>query len=231
MAHIHFILHVDFENPDKILDWAINNNHTISYTKVYTKDPYPAPDSLDVLVVMGGSMGVYDSDIYLWIKNELAFIKTTIDAGKKVLGICLGSQLIASAMGANVYKNKQKEIGFLNINFTPESQGIDFLKHFPATCSVFQWHGDTFDIPEGCTRVASSKACVNQAFVYNSRVVALQFHLEISSRAIDNMIENCGDELVCDQYVQDASTIRQGLKSLNEKHALLFTFLDSFIGK
>src|SRR5450432_104084 len=108
---IHFIQHMPFEYPGSIADWATENNHTTSYTKVFEDASFPTTGSFDMLVIMGGVMGVYEEDEYDWMPAEKSFIKRSIEAKKKVLGVCLGSQFIAEALGAKVFPHTTKEIG------------------------------------------------------------------------------------------------------------------------
>jgi GMP synthase-like glutamine amidotransferase len=126
-------------------------------------------------------------------------------AGKYVLGICLGAQLIASAQGARVYKNPEKEIGWFPIEAVPHEDPSLF--RFPSSMRVFHWHGETFDLPPGATRLARSAACENQAFQIGRRTIGLQFHLETTPDSARTLIENCRDELAGGAYVQGEETI------------------------
>ena len=106
---IHFIQHVAFEYPGYLLHWAQQEQHEISFTKIFETVSFPTVENFDMLIVMGGPMGVYEEEKYHWLKEEKIFIKHAIDAKKKVLGICLGSQLVAEALGAKVYQHTIKE--------------------------------------------------------------------------------------------------------------------------
>ncbi len=190
--NIHWIQHVPFEGLGNIEEWIVTNNHQLTCTKQFEGDVLPSINCFDMLIVMGGPMGVYDTDKYDWLKPELDFIKSSIEAGKAVLGICLGSQFIAAAMEAKVYSGSTKEIGWFPINVL-DNKYFDFKDNTPI---VFHWHGDTFDLPANSKHLASTDEVPNQAFVINDKVIGLQFHLEQTKETIKGMVENCGHELV-----------------------------------
>ena len=129
-----------------------------------------------------------------------------MEAGIPVLGVCLGAQLIAGALGARVTRNPQKEIGWFPIESTSEEVGVF---QFPKTCTVFHWHGETFDLPVGAVRLAKSQACENQAFqIIGRKVIGLQFHLETTPESLGKLIDNCRDELVAGPWIQKESELR-----------------------
>jgi GMP synthase (glutamine-hydrolysing) len=153
---------------------------------------------------MGGPMGIYDEAEHPWLIAEKKFIEQAVAAGKIVLGICLGAQLIADVLGAGVYRNRHREIGWFDVQRTSEAEDTVTGRAMPAQFEAFHWHGDTFDLPEGARLLAESAACKNQGFIFNDRVLALQFHLETIRESAVALIENCGDELDGSQYVQSA---------------------------
>jgi GMP synthase-like glutamine amidotransferase len=165
----------------------------------------PDIQDVDLLIVMGGPMSVNDEDDCPWLVMEKEFVRAVIDQDKPVLGICLGAQLIASAMGAKVYKNAETEIGWFPVEGV--SQPNNSLFSFPASTKVFHWHGETFDLPMGATLLASSAGCVNQAFQLGNSVIGLQFHLETTSESASELVSNCRDELVPAKYVQTEEEI------------------------
>ncbi len=144
------------------------------------------PDAGDVgsLIVMGGPMGVYEQSKYPFLTRELEFIKEAVRADKPVLGICLGSQLIAGALGSRVYPNGEKEIGWYPLEGNADAKRDFLFSDWPAQSSIFQWHGDTFDLPAGAVRLFSSPLCLNQAFRYGKNVYGLQFHPEVDAAMI-----------------------------------------------
>ena len=202
---IHSLEHVWFENLANIEVWAKAKSHSITKTLVFQEPKFPSVDELDMLIIMGGPMSVHDQEQYPWLAAEKTFIEEAIARGKSVLGICLGAQLIASVFGARVYKNRHKEIGWHPIFLSDEAHESEIFRFLPGKFAAFHWHGETFDLPDKCRRVAGSEACANQAFESDAgRVIALQFHLESSRESIRLLIENCSSDLVPGKYVQTA---------------------------
>ena len=199
--------HVSFEGLGSIEVVLKESSHSISVTRMFANEPFPEISDIDWLIVMGGSMGVHDDKAYPWLKTEKQFIKNVIQSGKVVLGICLGAQLIAEVMDAQVYKNKYREIGWFDINFNPNLNHTLLKDIFPKQIEVFHWHGDTFDIPEDAIPIASSEATPNQGFIFDNRVIALQFHLETTPESAKALIDNCSNELDGSKYVQNEQEI------------------------
>ncbi len=185
--------------------WFLQREHQLSSTHFYKGDGVPSRDDFDWLVVMGGPMGVHDDLEYPWLREEKSLIRKSIDGGKIVLGICLGAQLIADVMGARVTKNKYREIGWFPVNREIDGSESPLADAFPEMLDVFHWHGDTFEIPEGARLLATSEACRNQGFVYEDRVVGLQFHLETTPESAAALVQNCSGELDGSKYVQSGT--------------------------
>lgn len=205
--NLHYFQHVPFEGLGSIESWALSGGHRVSSTRFHSRDPLPALHDLDWLIVMGGPMSVHDESELPWLVEEKRFIEQAIKAGKTVLGICLGAQLIATVLGAKVYRNRQKEIGWFPIQRTAGAAGAAIATILPVQVEVFHWHGETFDLPAGAVHLARSEACENQAFAYGDRVLALQFHLETTPQSAAALIEHCGDELVPSPFIQTADTM------------------------
>lgn len=192
---LHWIQHVPFEGLGFIEDIAQMKGFDISSTRVFEPGhSFPDFEGLNLIVIMGGPMGVYDINEYPWLIKEKEFIRSAIKNKIKIIGICLGAQLIADVLGAKIKKNNEKEIGWFKIfpdkNYQGKLSGI-----FEAEPEVFHWHGDTFDIPDKSMLVCSSEGCTNQAFDYNGQVFGLQFHLETTKDSAKSLIENCNDEI------------------------------------
>lgn len=217
--HIHILQHVPFEGPAYIGQWAQERGHTLSYTRFYESWRLPHEDQYDWLLIMGGPMSVHDTGIYDWLAKEKDFIADAIAVGKTVIGICLGAQLIAEALGAEVYANDQKEIGWYPVHKI--DSGHPVLCQIPDTLDVFHWHGETFGIPQGAQRIFESAACANQGFVYRSHVVGLQFHLEATPESVLQMLEHGKAELVPSVYIQGALTIEAGVRFAERSNAVL----------
>ncbi|AKB54151.1 MULTISPECIES: type 1 glutamine amidotransferase [Methanosarcina] len=224
---IYCIQHVEFETLGTIVEWIEKRNHSLSITRLYENQNFPSLDRFDLLIVMGGPMNIYEYEKYPWLRKEKTFLKEAISAGKAVLGICLGAQLIADALKAEVFKNNDKEIGWFPVFKIKQESKNPLLKGIPEEFIAFHWHGDTFGLPEGAIRLFESGACKNQGFIYKNRVIGLQFHLEMSNRTIRNVIENCRDELIEGTYIQNEEEMLDKDSFLAESKLLIFRMLDN----
>src|ERR1051325_8038062 len=158
---LHYFQHVAFEDLAEIEVWARQNHHTVTATRLYRNEPLPGLGDLDALVVLGGPMNIYEEEEYPWLVEEKRLIGDAIAAGKRVLGICLGSQLIADVLGARVVRNPEKEIGWFPITLTDAAFNLPLLAGLPRTFPVFSWHGDTFPLPHNATHLAASEPCTH----------------------------------------------------------------------
>lgn len=187
--------------------WSASNGHILTSTQIYRNDIFPEMETIDWLVIMGGPMNVYQEDRHHWLAEEKNFIGKAIDARKIVVGICLGAQLIADVLGAPVYRNSHKEIGWFPVTFSAAARQHELFAFLTSRLTVFHWHGDTFDLPKSALLLASSEACRHQAFLYDHRVLALQFHLESTRDSVRQLVESGRDELVPSSYIQNADEI------------------------
>jgi GMP synthase-like glutamine amidotransferase len=188
-------LHVPFEGVGSIEAWAKDRGQALASTHWYAGETPPAASEYDLLVVMGGPMGVYDEKEHPWLAEEKRAIEAAVGAGKSVLGICLGAQLVSVVLGGTVTPNPVREIGWFPVSLTEAGATLPVLAGFPETFYAFHWHGDTFSIPPGAVHAASSAACANQAFVFQNRVVGLQFHLETTPIGMQNLIKHCAADV------------------------------------
>jgi GMP synthase-like glutamine amidotransferase len=172
---------------------------------------------------MGGSMNIYQHRDYPWLVLEKEFLRRAIDAGKPILGMCLGAQLLADVLGGKVYQNPEKEIGWFPVNFVDRSTPF---AAFPDTLSVMHWHGDTFSLPPGARLVADSAGCPHQAFVWGDRVVGLQFHLEMGAVNVADLANVSAEDLTPGRYVQSAQELLETPADLTAAHEALFALLD-----
>jgi GMP synthase-like glutamine amidotransferase len=203
---VHWFQHVPFEGLGAIEAWLLARGHTLSCTRFYAEETPPANSGgFDWLIVMGGPMNVYQCDIHPWLSSEKHLIREAITAGKRVLGICLGAQLIADVLGGKVYQNGEREIGWLPVRTV--SAGVSSSFAFPEETLVFHWHGDTFSLPPGSVWLAESDGCVHQAFAVGTRVLGLQFHLEMTAAGVSRITQACANELAPGRYVQPADII------------------------
>ncbi len=216
---IHIFEHAHFESAGNIVDIAKDKKHKISYTKFYKDFKLPNINDFELLIIMGAPMSVHDEKEFPWLIEEKKYIKQVIESGKKVLGICFGSQLIAEALGAKVYSNTQKEIGWYNIHKDKNSNS-PFLSNFNNNLLTFHWHGDTYDLPEGSLPIFSSAATKNQGFTFGRNVVALQFHWEMTKEIVELLIQHSGNDITIGKFVQTPEDLLaniDGFKS-NNKH-------------
>lgn len=232
---IHSLHHAPFEGLGCINDWIDSKKFALSSTFLYESNDLPQLDEFDWLIIMGGPMGVYDEDQYPWLKKEKIFIKSAVEKGKMVLGICLGSQLAAEVLGAKVYRNEFKEIGWFPVNFTEEIHNNPLFSFFPGELIVFHWHGDTYDLPPGAIHLAQSIGCKNQGFLFKDRVIGLQFHLETTPESLNEMINGSEDELVKDTFIQTPREILSMTDNASSNNRLMFGILnrmeESYSGK
>lgn len=203
---IHSLQHVSFEDIGSMANDFLARGYSLASTHWYRGDTAPAVSEFDALVVMGGPMGIYDEAIYPWLADEKILIKDAIAAGKIVLGICLGAQLIADVLGGKVTRNLHKEIGWLPITI-PAAATHPVAEVFARHPDVFHWHGDTFALPPGALLLASSEGCVNQAYVFQNKVFGFQFHLETTPTSAHALIEHCADDIDGSRYTQSAQEI------------------------
>ena len=223
---LHFLQHIEFEDLGSIKTWADKNGIAVTSTKLYEGQDFPITADFDWLVIMGGLMNVYEENRYPWLKKEKKFIEKAIYEDKTVIGICLGAQLIAEVLGALVYKNAFKEIGWHKVKLIDYGKKSPYFEDVEDEFTVFQWHGDAFELPTAARRIATSEACPNQAFQYSDKVFAFQFHLESNEDSINKLIENCGHELVRAEYVQTKEMIVEKFNEIQGLNSKLYNFLD-----
>jgi GMP synthase-like glutamine amidotransferase len=228
--HIHYLQHERNEDLAFIGQWASQNDVTTSATLFFEEPVFLDFDAFDWLIIMGGPMAAYEEEKYTWLISEKVFIKKAISAGKIVLGICLGSQLIADALDAKVSKNEEAEIGFFPVIFSREAQSDKYFRHFPRELMTMHWHGDTFELPEGAIHMASSSATLNQAFRWGNRVFALQFHPEFTEDSVRTLLKTAaGDLWKNGKWIQHEDQISNRLQFCKENNKYLSDFLDEIV--
>ncbi|MBN9385768.1 MAG: type 1 glutamine amidotransferase [Chitinophagaceae bacterium] len=226
---VHYIQHVPFEGLGSMETWLKQHGHSMTCTKIWEAPAFPAAGDYDALIIMGGPMGVYDDHLYQWLPDEKNFIFDAIHAEKTIIGICLGAQLLACVLGATVYTNKHKEIGWFPINILPSLSawlGTDL----PKEMTVFHWHGDKFDIPYGGENHAFSQGCNHQLFTFGDKMIGLQFHLEATPGTVASMLQNDDSTVFMGEYVQDQQTILQDTAHFKSGVELIESVLSRLLG-
>ncbi len=224
--NVHWLQHVPFEDLGAIGPWLAGRGARVTATRCYANPSFPSLDGFDWLIVMGGPMSVHDRDRHAWLVQEERLIGRAIAAGKTVLGICLGAQLIAQALGARVFHAPEREIGWFPIEPLAAPAGHPFAGLLPDSATVFHWHGETFDLPAGAVSLASSAACAKQAFAVGDCVLALQFHLEMTPDGARALIDHCPGDLGPGPWVQSPAAMLADARRFHRAHALMHRLLD-----
>jgi GMP synthase-like glutamine amidotransferase len=238
---IQGIRNIDFEGYGLIADWVKERGHILDDLLLTSHARIPEYDSFDALIVMGGPMSAFDDGDRPWLPGERALLKASVESGKIVLGICLGAQLMAGALGATVTKNHHKEIGWFPIR---EIEGNALSPSALRLCQsistalstgtpVFHWHGDTFGIPSDAERLFESEACANQAFAFGPKAIGLQFHIEMMESSLHTLIDACGEEIDAGgAFVQSRDALTRGARMhVRDNRKALFRLLDTLFAQ
>lgn len=220
--------HVPFEGPAAIAEWAEARGVLATVTHLYRGDAPPKLSDFDMLTVMGGPMSANDEGIFEWLPPEIALVRNAIASNKAVLGVCLGAQIIAKALGANVYAGAQKEIGWFPVQRTESAHAL--FEGLPQNFMAFHWHGETFDLPANAVRLAATPATPNQAIAVGRNVLGLQFHMEATTKSVHALIENAAGEIGGGAYEQQPGAILSGLNHCAGLRSHLDRMLDNLAG-
>jgi len=176
----------------------------------------PDIDEVDLLIIMGGTMSVNDEANYPWLKLEKRWLRRYLSAGKPAIGLCLGAQLIANALGASVSRNQHQELGWMDVGRVSHIPENYF--QIPEKINIMQWHSETFEIPRGGVRLAQNNVCQNQMYQIGRNVLGFQFHPEMTPHALQLLIENEEDSAVFNgEYVQPIAELKKTIKSKFEQ--------------
>ena len=222
----HILQHAAFEGPGEIATWINARGHSMRITHLYRDDALPAFTDFDTLVIMGGEMNIYQYRDWPWLKPESQFIQPALQQEKPAVGICLGAQFLADALGARVVQNPVHELGWFPVSWTAEARA--WCRELPSASPVLHWHGDTFSLPPSATRLATSLGCAEQGFVVPGKALGLQFHLEVDPDIVKLYVESQGT-WPAGAYVQEPSAILdEAPKHCAVNRDLLHGMLDKF---
>jgi len=227
---IHYLQHVPFEGPGFIESWALVRGHRLTATRLYAGHRLPATEEFDWLFILGGPMNVYEESRYPWLAREKRFIGEALREGKVLIGICLGAQLLACVLGAKVTRNPCVEIGWYPVQKASQASQSSLSGFLPDSFPAFHWHGDTFEIPRGAVHLARSEACENQAFAFDERVVAFQFHLESTRESVENLIHSCPEDLAEGPFIQSPLHMLADLGRFRAINDLMADIFDGLAG-
>jgi GMP synthase (glutamine-hydrolysing) len=219
--------HVEFEGPAAVADWAVKRGLPLRVFHLYRDSTLPALSDFDMLTIMGGPMSVNDEDQFSWLALEIALVRAAIPADKTVLGICLGAQIIAKALGARIYSGSTKEIGWFPVQRTGVHPLFDGL---PDSFTPFHWHGETFDLPHEGKLLAKSEITETQAFAVGQRVLGLQFHMEATEDSVRALLKGAAHEIGHGVFEQQPATILASIDQCESLHPLLDIVLDRLTG-
>jgi len=226
---VQVLQHVPFEDVGSMADWFQARGCALHYTRFFEADAVlPPVQDCDLIVAMGGPMSVNDEAELPWLVAEKAFLRHAMEAGIPVLGVCLGAQLIASALGARVHPNPVAEIGWFPV-WRAEAVVEDCFV-FPDRVELLHWHGETFELPEGATLLASSEACRHQAFQIGRRVIGLQCHPEMTQQIVADLLDECADELRPGPWVQPPGRLAAEPRAYLPGNVLMARVLDYLLG-
>ncbi|MFE9611385.1 hypothetical protein [Streptomyces sp. NPDC006012] len=226
---VHFIVHESFEAPGAIEQWAVDRRHTVTSTRLYAGERLPAgPDGIDLLVVMGGPQSPATTTAecpYFDAAAELALIVSCAAAGKAVLGVCLGAQLLGEALGAPCERSPEPEVGAFPVTLTEAGRSHPLFDGFEETFEVEHWHGDMPGLTADATVLATSEGCPRQIVAYGRLLYGFQCHLELDRGLIDALIESAGPELAAlrhHPFVQEPESLRRtDHRAMNQRLAVL----------
>jgi GMP synthase (glutamine-hydrolysing) len=231
---VHFIIHETYEGPGAFLNWTNKHGHSVSYTNAYLQETLPVDaQHIDFLIVLGGPQSpatTLEECHHFNAMKEIAFIRECIKAGKVVVGVCLGAQLIGEALGAEFEHSPHKEIGYFPIVLTEHGRQSDKLSHFKDVELVGHWHNDMPGLTPTSKVLASSEGCPRQVVQYSPLVYGFQCHLEFTSHSIKALIEESTADLIYNEH-QEFMQTRQYIVTQNTlpMNRLLIDFMDKLM--
>jgi len=208
--------------------WVANKGCRVNQIYVCNNEDLPPIDSFDWLMVMGGSQHAWDVEGNAWLQKEKEFVNKSLTAGKIILGICFGAQLLAEALGGKLFPNPHREIGWHEVALNREGQESFLFQNIPPSFVTFHWHSDHFSLPQSCTRLAGSQATANQAFVDKERpLVGLQFHPEYTRQMITYYAREHSQDWTSEDYVSTKDEVLARIAAIPDTYWLMETLLNN----
>jgi GMP synthase-like glutamine amidotransferase len=227
---ILLLQHDPLDGPGSLLEWADSRGHAVSYCLICQGEPLPPLNDFDLLISLGGPMGAYEEEKHPWLVTEKEYLKQAVAAGKKVLGLCLGCQLLADALGGKAYRHTRKEFGWQPIE--PLSSGVLWFQT-NTPFDAFQWHGDTYSLPPGAIQLARNDAAEQQAFLLEppngGKVLGLQFHLEWTEQMAREALAEPGVSPPPSSSVQTPEEILSDLSLFSSAKTRFFALMDRLV--
>jgi len=250
---ILLLQHDPLDGPGALLEWAAERGHAVESCMICKGESLPPIESFDLLVSLGGPMGAYDEEKHPWLVAEKEYLRQTLAAGKKILGLCLGCQLLADALGGKAFRHTHKEFGWQPIE--PTEDGMEWFRQEDELKSLqdskkdrglalnpysedsflaFQWHGDTYSLPPGAVQLARNEAAEQQAFLLKApeggKALGLQFHLEWTEQMAREALKEPGVAPPASPYVQSPEEILSDLTLFDSARERFFAMIDRFAG-
>lgn len=238
---ILLLQHDPLDGPGTLLDWAKERGHSLATCMICEGEPLPSPAGFDLLVSLGGPMGAYDEEKHPWLAEEKEYLREAFSSGKRILGLCLGCQLLADALGGKAFRHTCKEFGWQPIEPLPEGrEWFSTASPLPlmdqgrkGTFHAFQWHGDTYTLPPGAIHLARNEAAEHQAFLLKgpsgSTVLGLQFHLEWTEPMAREALAEPGVAPPPSPFVQTPEEILRNPSLFQEARERFFTMMDRLV--
>ncbi len=195
------VTHASFEKPGSIQSWAERNNYQITEIRPYKGDALPNVDDFDFVVVMGGPQSPLEIDKAPYLKDEINMLSDALKLNKRIIGVCLGAQLISEALGARTERSPYREIGCYPLELLCDAKADPVFNQFQNNLDVMHWHSDMPGLPEGAVLLAKSEGCPRQIYRYGDRVYGFQCHFELTKELVLEMVKKCPNDLKAGKYI------------------------------
>ena len=226
---LHLLEHIPIDLPHtNIAFWAEKKGYKVTKTDLFNGEELPSLNDFDWLMIMGGFQHAWEEEVNPWLMAEKKFIAKALAGGKIILGFCFGAQLLAEVLGARVFPNKHKEIGWYEVSLTPAGRESFLFSNVSETFMTFHWHSDHFPLPPGCSRLSANEATANQAFICDGHpVVGVQFHPEYTRKLVTFLTKEYGHERKRGPFVSGKEVVLSQTKKIPETYWLMEAILDN----